>query len=157
MVDDFAKIMRNMFQISMNRDINFFLGLQVKQVQQGIFIHLEKYTKNFLKKYSMDNYFSAKVLLAFGYKIDVYPTRESIKQNIYLGMTSSLMYLTASGPDIVFVSCLCFGYKVDPNVTHLNAVKQSFRYLKWSKALGLWYPSGNDFSLQAFTYSGHAG
>ena len=76
--------------------INFFLGLQVKQVPQGIFIHQEKYTTKLLKKFLMDNCSSAKVPIAFGYKISIDPTGESVDHKTYRGMIGSLMYLTAS-------------------------------------------------------------
>ena len=69
----------------------------------------------------------------------------------------SLLYLTASRPDVVFTMGLCARYQVDPKVSHLNAVKQIFRYLKGSKALGLWYPAGSNLCLQDFTDSYHAG
>lgn len=83
MVDDFTKLMMSMFQMSKNSEINFFLGLQIKQVPQGIFIHQEKYTTKLLKKYSMDICSLRKVSLALGYKITIDPTGESIHQKIY--------------------------------------------------------------------------
>ncbi|KAL7599554.1 hypothetical protein Lser_V15G26206 [Lactuca serriola] len=157
MVDEFTKIMTSKFQMSMNIEINSFLGLQVKQVPQGIFIHEEKYTSELLKKFSMDNCSSAKVPMAFEYKISVDPTGDSVDQKIYQGMIGALMYLTASRSNIVFAMCLCARYQYDPKVSHLTAVKQIFRYLKRSKALGIWYPAGNGFNLQAFTNVDHAG
>ena len=67
----------------MNREINFFLGLQVKEFPQGLFIHQEKYTSEQLKEYSMDNCSSAEVLMAFGYKISVDPSGESTYHKTY--------------------------------------------------------------------------
>ncbi|XP_023733618.1 uncharacterized mitochondrial protein AtMg00810-like [Lactuca sativa] len=157
MVNDFAKLMTSKFQMIMNREINFFLGIQFKQVPQGIFTHQEKYTSELLKKFSMDNCSSAKVPMAFGYKISADPTGESVNQKAYHGMIGSLMYLTASRPGIVFPTGLCARYQADPKVSHLTAVKQIIRYLQGSKELGLWYPARNDFSLQAFTDADHAG
>ncbi|XP_023762509.1 uncharacterized mitochondrial protein AtMg00810-like [Lactuca sativa] len=95
--------------------------------------------------------------MAFRYKISVDPTRESVNHKIYKGMIGSFMYLTASRQDIVFASGLYAQYQADPKVSHLITIKQILRYLKGSKALGLWYPAGNDFSLQAFTDADHAG
>ncbi|XP_023753604.1 uncharacterized mitochondrial protein AtMg00810-like [Lactuca sativa] len=139
----------------MNRETNFFLRLQVKQVPQGIFIHQEKYTSELLKKYPMDNYSSPKVPMVFGYKISTDSSRESVDHKTYRGMIGSLMYLTASRPDIVFATGLCARYRADPKVSHMTVVKQILRYLKGSKALGLWYPAANDFILQAFTDADH--
>ncbi|KAL7590718.1 hypothetical protein Lser_V15G40438 [Lactuca serriola] len=67
------------------------------------------------------------------------------------------MYLTASRPDIVFAIGVCARYQADPKASHLTTTKQILRYLKGSKSLGLWYPTGNEFSLQAFTDADHAG
>ncbi|XP_042757656.1 secreted RxLR effector protein 161-like [Lactuca sativa] len=105
----------------------------------------------------MDNCSSAKVPMAFEYKIFADPSGESVDYKTYRGMIGSLMYHTASRPDIVFAIGLCARYQVDPKVSHLKAVKQIFRCLKGSKALGLWYPARNDFSLQAFKDADHAG
>ena len=88
--------------MSMNREINFFLSVKVKQIAQGIFIHQQKYTTELLNKFAMDNCLSAKFRMAFGYKILVEPTRDSIDHKIYQGVIVLLMYLTASRPDIVF-------------------------------------------------------
>ncbi|XP_023739655.1 uncharacterized mitochondrial protein AtMg00810-like [Lactuca sativa] len=156
-VDEFALLMTKKFQMSMNREIKFFLGLQVKQVPQGIFIHQEKYTSELLNKYSMDNCSSAKVPMAFGYKIFADPSGKPVDQKTYRGMIGSLMHLTASRPNIVFAIRLCARYQADPKVSHLTIAKQISRYLKGSKAVSLWYPAGNDFSLQAFTNADHAG
>ena len=71
-------------------------------------------------------------------------------------MIGSLMYLTASRPNIIFATCLCARYQADPKVSHLTVVKMTFIYLKGSKALGLWYPIGNGFSLQSFSNADHA-
>ncbi|XP_052627186.1 uncharacterized mitochondrial protein AtMg00810-like [Lactuca sativa] len=95
--------------------------------------------------------------MAFGYKISVDPIGESVDHKTYRGMIGSLMYLTAIRPDIVFATGLCAQYQAGPKVSHLTAVKQILRYLKGSKAMGLWYPTGNDFSLQAFIDADHAG
>ncbi|KAL7595927.1 hypothetical protein Lser_V15G28977 [Lactuca serriola] len=105
----------------------------------------------------MDDCSSSKIPMAFGYKIYADPFGESADHKTYRGMLGSLICLIASRPDIVFATGLCARYQPDPKVSHLTVVKQIFRYLKRSKALGLWYPTGNDFSLQAFIDADHAG
>ncbi|XP_023762713.1 uncharacterized mitochondrial protein AtMg00810-like [Lactuca sativa] len=105
----------------------------------------------------MDNCSSAKVPMAFGYKIFADPSGESVDHKTYRGIISSLMYLTTSRPDIVFATGVCARYRADLKMSHMTATKQILQYLKGSKTLGLWYPAGNDFSLQAFTDADHAG
>ncbi|KAL7602350.1 hypothetical protein Lser_V15G23424 [Lactuca serriola] len=95
--------------------------------------------------------------MAFGYKISADPSGESVDHKTYRGIIGSLMYLTASRPDIAFATGVCARYQTDPKMSHMTAPKQILRYLKGSKTLGLWYPAGNDFSLQAFTDADHVG
>ncbi|KAI3827102.1 hypothetical protein L1987_01166 [Smallanthus sonchifolius] len=59
-------------------------------------------------------------------------------QHQYRAMIGSLMYLTASRPDIMFAVCLCARFQAAPKVSHLQAVKRIFRYLKGASRLGLW-------------------
>lgn len=62
-------------------------------------------------------------------------------------MISSLLYLIASGLDIMYATCLCARFQADPSEPHLIAVKRIFKYLKGSINLGLWYPKESDFKL----------
>ncbi|GJR67859.1 putative ribonuclease H-like domain-containing protein [Tanacetum coccineum] len=77
--------------------------------------------------------------------------------HLYRSMIGSLMYLTASRPDIMFVVCACVRFQVTPKVSHLHAVKRIFRYLKGQPKLGLWYPKDSPFDLEAYTDSDYAG
>ncbi|GKD46663.1 hypothetical protein Tco_1271308 [Tanacetum coccineum] len=82
---------------------------------------------------------------------------EDVDVNLYRSMIISLMYLTASRPDIMFVVCACARFQVTPKVSYLHAVKRIFRYLKGQPKLGLWYPRDLPFGLQAFLDSDYAG
>ncbi|GJT42785.1 hypothetical protein Tco_0951500 [Tanacetum coccineum] len=73
------------------------------------------------------------------------------------GMIGSLMYLTASRPDIQFLTCLCARYHAYPKESHLIAVKRIFRYLKGTPSLGLWYPNCSGFDLKGYSDSNYAG
>nr|GFB04411.1 uncharacterized mitochondrial protein AtMg00810-like [Tanacetum cinerariifolium] len=72
-------------------------------------------------------------------------------------MIGSLMYLTLSRPDIIFVVCACERFQVTPKVSHLHAVKRIFSYLKGKPHLGLWYPRDYPFNLVAYSDSDYAG
>ncbi|KAI3505835.1 hypothetical protein L1887_28122 [Cichorium endivia] len=157
MVDEFARVMTDKSHMSMNREINFFLGLQIKQTTRGIFIHQEKYTNELLKKFSFENCSTAKIPITTNHKLSADSEGEPVDHKLYRGMIGSLLYLTASRPDIMFSTCLCARYQAAPKASHLSAVKQIFKYLKGTKAMGLWYPIGDNFKLQAFTDSDHAG
>ena len=72
-------------------------------------------------------------------------------------MIGSLMYLTASKPDIMFATCLCAKFQANPKVSHLLAVKRILRYLKGAPTLGLAYPKNSDFRFRAYTDSDYGG
>nr|GEV05584.1 putative ribonuclease H-like domain-containing protein [Tanacetum cinerariifolium] len=82
---------------------------------------------------------------------------EDVDVYLYRSLIGSLMYLTASRPDIMFVVCACARFQVTPKTSHLHAVKRIFRYLKGQPKLGLWYPRDSPFDLMAFSDSDYAG
>ncbi|GJT02801.1 putative ribonuclease H-like domain-containing protein [Tanacetum coccineum] len=82
---------------------------------------------------------------------------EDVDVYLYRSMIGSLMYLTSSRPDIMFSDCACSRFQVLPKVSHLNAVKRIFRYLKGQPKLGLWYPKDSPLTLEAFLDSDYAG
>ncbi|GJU02782.1 ribonuclease H-like domain-containing protein [Tanacetum coccineum] len=79
-----------------------------------------------------------------------------IDVHLYKSMIRSLMYLTASRPDIMFDVCACARFQITPKVLHLHAVKRIFRYLKGQPKLGLWYSRDSPFDLEAFFDSDYA-
>ncbi|GJS46724.1 putative ribonuclease H-like domain-containing protein [Tanacetum coccineum] len=82
---------------------------------------------------------------------------EDVDVHLYRSMIGSLMYLTASRPDIMFAVCACARFQVTPKVSHLHVVKRIFRYLKGQPKLGLWYPKDSPFDLETFSDSDYAG
>nr|GEW61114.1 hypothetical protein [Tanacetum cinerariifolium] len=84
-------------------------------------------------------------------------TRKDVDIHLYRSMIGSLMYLTASRPDIMFAVCACARHQVTPKECHLHAVKRIFRYLKGHPKLGLWYPKESPFDLVAYSDSDYGG
>nr|GFA30578.1 hypothetical protein [Tanacetum cinerariifolium] len=82
---------------------------------------------------------------------------EDVDVHTYRSMIGSLIYLTSSRPDIMFVVCACAQFQVTSKVSHLNAVKRIFRYLKGKPYLGLWYQNDSPFDLVAYSDSDYAG
>ncbi|GKD60535.1 putative ribonuclease H-like domain-containing protein [Tanacetum coccineum] len=82
---------------------------------------------------------------------------KEVDVHMYRSMIGSLMYLTSSRPDIMFVVCACARYQVNPKVSHLHVVKRIFRYLKGLPKLGIWYPKDSPFDLVAYTDSDYTG
>nr|GEV15268.1 hypothetical protein [Tanacetum cinerariifolium] len=82
---------------------------------------------------------------------------KNVELHLYRSMIGSLMYLTESRPDIMFVVCACARHQVTPKECHLHAVKRIFRYLKGHPKLGLWYPRECLFDLVAYSDSDYGG
>ncbi|GJS95248.1 putative ribonuclease H-like domain-containing protein [Tanacetum coccineum] len=149
--DEFEVLMKGEFEMSAIGEMTFFLGLQVKQLPDGIFISQDKYVKDMLTKFDMESvrtattpYEAAKTKLKD-------ETDPPVNVHLYRSMIGSLMYLTASRPDIMFAVSACSRHQVTPLTSHLNAVKKIFKYLKGQPKLGLWYPKDSPFQLEAYS------
>jgi hypothetical protein len=80
-----------------------------------------------------------------------------VDQTLYHSMIGSLLYLTASRPDIMFSVCMFARFQANPKKAHLRAVKRILRYLKHTPSVGLWYPKGATFDLISYSNSDYAG
>ncbi|GJT69260.1 retrovirus-related pol polyprotein from transposon TNT 1-94 [Tanacetum coccineum] len=153
----FSKEMSSKFQMSMMGQMSFFLGLQVSQSPEGIFINQAKYALETLKKYGMDLFDPVDTPMVDRLKLDEDLMGIPVDQTRFRGMVGSLMYLTASRPDLVFAVCMCARYQAKPTKKHFEAIKRVFRYLKGTINMGLWYPKDNAMSLTAYADADHAG
>ncbi|GJU35587.1 putative ribonuclease H-like domain-containing protein [Tanacetum coccineum] len=138
-------------------ELTFFLGLQVKQKKDGIFISQDKYVDEILKKFGFTEVKTTSTPIETQKPLLKDEDGEEVDVHMYRSMIGSLMYLTSSRPDIMFAVCACARYQVNPKVSHLHAVKRIFRYLKGQPKLGLWYPKDSPFDLVAYTDSDYAG
>ncbi|GJX06329.1 putative ribonuclease H-like domain-containing protein [Tanacetum coccineum] len=155
--DEFEALMKSRFQMSSMGELTFFLGLQVKQNKEGIFISQDKYVAEILKKFDLVSVKTA--ITPMETKVALTKDEEAVDVDVHLyrSMIGSLMYLTASRPDIMFAVCVCSRFQVTPKTSHLNAVKRIFKYLKGKPNLGLWYPRESPFDLEAFSDSDYGG
>ncbi|GJR13398.1 hypothetical protein Tco_0796050 [Tanacetum coccineum] len=142
--------------MSSMRELTFFLGLQVKQKKDGIFISQDKYVNEILKKFGFTEVKTASTSMETQKPLLKDEDDEEVDVHMYRSMIGSLMYLTSSRPDIMFAMCACARYQVNPKVSHLHAMKRIFRYLKGQPKLGLWYSKDSPFDLVAYTYSDYA-
>ena len=154
--EKFSKLMQSRYQMSMMGEMSYFLGLQVKQTDEGIFINQSKYTRNLLTRFNMQDSSPATTPIATATKLDPDQGAE-VDVTHYRGMIGSLLYLTASRPDIMFATCLCARFQAKPREPHLIAVKRIFRYLKGTPSLGLWYARESDFGLCGYSDADFAG
>ncbi|CAH9116305.1 unnamed protein product [Cuscuta europaea] len=133
----FGSLMQSKFEMSMMGEMNFFLGLQVKQLPDGIFIHQSKYIHDLLKRYGLENSTPVKTPMTHACKLDTDPSGKPVDVTAYRGMIGSLLYLTSSRPDIMFGTCLCARFQANPKESHLLAMKRILHYLKGTPNLGL--------------------
>ncbi|GJT04549.1 uncharacterized mitochondrial protein-like protein [Tanacetum coccineum] len=145
------------YKMSFMGELTFFLGLQVSQKDDGIFISQDKYVDEILKKFGFSTVKTASTPMETSKPLLKDAEAKDVDVHLYRSMIRSLMYLTASRPDIMFAICACARFQVTPKVSHLHDVKIIFRYLKGQPKLGLWYPKDSPFDLEAYTDSDYAG
>ncbi|GJW88472.1 putative ribonuclease H-like domain-containing protein [Tanacetum coccineum] len=152
----FEKLMHEKFQMSYMEELTFFLGLQVQQKKDGIFISQDKYVVEILKKFGFTDVKTTSTPMETQKPLLKDEDGKKVDVHTYRLMIGSLMCLTFSRPDIMFAVCACARYQVNPKVSHLCAVKRIFRYLKGQPKLGIWYLKDSLFDLVAYTDSDYA-
>nr|GEY13662.1 retrovirus-related Pol polyprotein from transposon TNT 1-94 [Tanacetum cinerariifolium] len=153
----FLDLMVKRFEMSMMGEMKFFLGLQVNQFSNGIFINQSKYILDILKIFGMENCDIVPTPMVEQAKLKLDLVGKPVDHTDYQSMIGSLMYVTSSRPDIMFVTCMCVRYQANPNKHHVSAVKRIFRYQKGTINLGLWYLKDSGFDLTAYSDADHAG
>ncbi|KAJ9544793.1 hypothetical protein OSB04_024500 [Centaurea solstitialis] len=156
-VTDYQLAMKSQFKMSMMGELTFFLGLQVRQRPDGIFINQAKYVQDLLKRFDFGGSNSAATPMPRNFQLNADSSGKPVDQKTYRAIIGSLLYLTASRPDIVFSTGVCARFQCDPRDSHLSAVKRILRYLKGTPDFGLWYLKDSGFELIAYTDSDHAG
>jgi hypothetical protein len=94
--------------------LKYFLGFQIKQLQEGTFISQTKYTQDILKKFGMKNAKPIKTPMGTNGHLDLNTGGKSVDQKVYRSMIGSLLSLCASRPDIMLSVCMCARFQTDP-------------------------------------------
>ncbi|KAK6120549.1 hypothetical protein DH2020_045715 [Rehmannia glutinosa] len=152
----FSKLMQGEFEMSMIGELNFFLELQIKQCQEGIYISQSNYTKELPKKFGIEEGRTVTTPMETNVKLDKDEKVKSVDESKYRGMIGSLLYSTASRPDILHVVCLCACFQSNHKESNMSVVKRIFRYLKGTISYGLFYPKNENFSLKGYSDSDYA-
>ena len=118
-------------------ELQFFLGLQIKQCKDETFVHQAKYTRDMVKKFGMNNSKPLTTSMSTTTALDADEDGEPVDQKEYRSMIGSQLYLTATRPDIQFSICLCARFQASPRTSHRQAVKRIFRYLNYTPKFGL--------------------
>ncbi|CAM8947876.1 unnamed protein product [Rhodiola kirilowii] len=139
MVEEFVARMQSEFKMSMVGEMNYFLGLQVVQSKEWIFLTQAKYARNLVKKFGPDKAAHKRTPAATHVKITKDDAGASVDQTLYRSMIGSLLYLTASRPDICQAAGVCARYQADPKESHLLQVKRIIKYVSGTADYGRWY------------------
>jgi hypothetical protein len=132
-------------------ELNYFLGLQVKQTAEGIFISQSKYAKDLVKWFGLDGKSRARTPMSTIVKISSDLAGKSVDPSLYRSMIGSLLYLTTSRPDIAFSVGVCALFQANPKESHLTAVKRIIRYV--NDTLLLWHLVSRETNLVVAGYS----
>nr|GEV07531.1 putative ribonuclease H-like domain-containing protein [Tanacetum cinerariifolium] len=160
LVDPTLFIRRNgndLLLMSMMGKISFFLGSQISQSPKGIFINQSKYALESLNKYGFKSCDPVDTPMVEKSKLDEDKKGKAVDPLHYRSMIGTLLYLTASRPDLQFAICMCARYQARPTEKHVHAVKRIFRYLRGTVNWGLWYSKDSSVASTAFADANHAG
>ncbi|GKF36812.1 hypothetical protein Tco_0113570, partial [Tanacetum coccineum] len=116
----------------------------------------DKYVAKILKKFDFANVKTASTPIETQKPLVNDEEASDMDVHLYRSMIGSLMYLTASRPDIMFAVCACSRFQVTPKSSHLSVIKRIFMYLKGKPKLGLWYPRVSSFDLESYSDSDYA-
>ncbi|CAM8970536.1 unnamed protein product [Rhodiola kirilowii] len=120
-------------------EMNYFLGLQVIQKEDGIFISQSKYANNLIKKFEHEKATHKRTPAATHLKITKDDAGIKVDQTLYMSMIGSLLYLTASRLDIAYAVGVCARYKANLKESHLLQVKRHIKYICGTVNFGIWY------------------
>jgi hypothetical protein len=147
----FSSAMEYEFEMSMIGELSFFLGLQITQRSKGMFISQEKYLREMLKRFQMEDSKHVGTPMVTGCKLSKDDDSLDVDQSSYRSMIGNLLYIRTSHPDIMHVVGMVGRYQSTPKQSHLLAIKRIFRYLKETMTYGLWYPRNQNFQLTAYS------
>ncbi|XP_070050047.1 uncharacterized mitochondrial protein AtMg00810-like [Nicotiana tomentosiformis] len=137
--------------------MSYYLGLEVKQIEDGIFISQESYTKEILKKFNMLDCNPVNTPMESGTKLSKFNEGEKVDPTFFKSLVGNLRYLTCTMQDILFAIGVVSRFMEAPNSTHLKVTRRIIHYLKGTIDFGLFYFSSSDFNLVGFYYSDYAG
>jgi hypothetical protein len=103
LVQWFASAMQSEFEMSMIGELPFFLGLQITQRSEGIFLSQEKYLREMLKRFQMEDSTPMSTPMVTGCKLRKDDDSPDVDQSSYRSIIGSLLYITTSHPDIMHV------------------------------------------------------
>ncbi|CAM9000496.1 unnamed protein product [Rhodiola kirilowii] len=157
MVDKFVEQMQSEFKMIMVGEMSYFLGLQVKQLVDGIFISQGKYARNLIKQFDLEKVAHKRTPAATHVKITKDEAGTSVDQTLYISMIGSFLYLTTSRPDIAHAVEVCARHQANPKESHLMNMKRIMKYVCGTTDYVLWYTKATNACLVCYCDADWAG
>ncbi|KAL0537088.1 hypothetical protein IC582_026058 [Cucumis melo] len=157
MFEDLKNAMTQEFEMTDIGLMSYYLGIEVKQSEEGIFISQERYTREILEKFNMMNSKPVATPIETGTKLSKHEEGDDVDPSYFKSLVGSLRYLTCTRPDILFSVGLVSRFMESPTTTHLKVAKRILRYLRGTLDYGLFYSSSKEFKLEGYCDSDWAG
>ncbi|KAL5537821.1 hypothetical protein UlMin_043514 [Ulmus minor] len=153
MFNEFKEVMTKEFEMTNMGIMAYYLGIEVKQKEEGIFISQESYAREILKKFKMNDCKPISTPVECGVKLSKHDEGESVDPTFFKSLVGSLRYLTCTRPDILYAVGLVSRYMENPTTTHFKTAKRILRYIKGTIDFGLLYSFSNDYKLVGYSDS----
>ncbi|KAL4021602.1 hypothetical protein IC575_020408 [Cucumis melo] len=150
MFEDLKKVMTQEFEMTDIGPMSYYLPIEVKQLEEGIFISQERYTREILEKFNMINSKSVTTPIENGTKLSKYEKGDDVDPSYFKSLVGSLKYLTCTPLNILFSIGLVSRFTESPTTTHLKVAKRILRYLKCTLDYGLFYSSSKEFKFEGY-------
>jgi hypothetical protein len=153
----FSEDMKEEFEMSLIGELTYFLGFQVQQTSKGIYVSQLKYAQALVKRFGMDGKSHARTPMSTSVKLHSDMAGKSVDQTMYRSMIGSLLYLTASRPDLAFSVGVCARFQANPKESHLTAVKRILWYVNATANFGVYYSRDTNLELAGYSDADWAG
>ena len=127
LVKEFKVSMKNEFDMTNLGRMKFFLGVEVMQTSKGIYMSQKKYAQEILERFGMENSNPTKTLMVPGCKLTKDEGGIKVDSTQYKQIIGSLMYLTVTRPDLMYVMSLVSRYMEKPTQVHMMAIRRILR------------------------------
>jgi hypothetical protein len=147
MMTEFKREMMQRYEMSDLGLLHHFLGIGVLQTNQGVFIHQSKYAKSLLTKFGLEDCNPVAIPLTVGEKLKKEDGSEPADEGLYRRIVGSLLYLTATRPDLMYSASLLSRFMSCPTKKHMGIARRVLRYVQGTLDYGIEYTRGKSATL----------
>ncbi|KAJ0911130.1 putative RNA-directed DNA polymerase [Helianthus annuus] len=150
MVTEFKQGMKSTFEMTDMGSLKYFLGLEVKQTTEGIFVYQGKYVASLLSRFGMSNCNTEDTPVNYNEKLQLKDGADKVDGEMYRSLVGGLVYLTHTRPDLAYAVNLVSRYMHQPSKLHLGAAKRIIKYVAGTKNFGIWYKKVQEIALVGY-------